>query len=98
MTHKADRSHKSKKERKRLSTMRKVKIVGEGRFVRRTSKPKKQGKSVRSQILRVDADFADYVRTRAEKEGSVTEVTRKIYQMLVSNELPQVIEKMETIQ
>lgn len=78
MTNKANRSHKSKEEQKRLSKQRKVKVIGDGRFVQRAKRPAKHGKNVKSQILRVDANFADWVRGQAETEGSVTEVTRKL--------------------
>lgn len=83
---KVDRSHKSKLEQKRLNKQRKVKVIGDGRFVQRAKRPAKQGKAVKSQILRVDANFADWVRKRAETEGSVTEVTRKLYQRIIEAE------------
>lgn len=76
---KAERAHKSKRERKRLAKQRKVKIVGEGRFLRRVARPQKHGVKVKSQNLRVAAEFADWCRRRAETEGSVTEVTRNLY-------------------
>ena len=81
------RGHKSKAEQKRLKKNGKVKVVGEGRFVQRTKKPAKQGKTVKSQLLRVDAGFADWCRKQAEQDGSVTEVTRKLYQKIRQAEI-----------
>lgn len=57
-------------------------IVGPGRFVQRSRKPQQQGKKVKSVLIRVDANFAMLCRKRAETEGSVTEVTRKLFQLL----------------
>lgn len=59
-----------------------VRVVGEGRFVQRVRKPQAQGKKVKSVMLRVDADFAAMCRKRAETDGSVTEVTRKMYMLM----------------
>lgn len=53
-----------------------------GGFARRVKRPKRQGKTVKSVMLRVDADFAEWCRKRAEAEGSVTEVTRKLFRAL----------------
>lgn len=85
-TQKPNRSHKSKAEQKRLNKQRKVKIIGEGRFVQRSAKPKRQGKNLRSRLIRVDANFADWCRRRAETEGSITEVTRKLFQSIITAE------------
>lgn len=82
---KPKRDHKSKAERKRLAKS-KVKVIGDGRFVQRAKKPQRQGKTVKSQLLRVDANFADWCRRRALIEGSVTEVTRNLYQRIVAAE------------
>jgi len=65
--------------KKKKSTVR---VVGEGRFVQRVRKPQAQGRKVKSVMLRVDADFAALCRKRAETDGSVTEVTRKLYVIL----------------
>lgn len=51
-------------------------------FTRRTKRVKRQGKKVKSVMLRVDADFAEMCRKRAETEGSVTEVTRNLFRLL----------------
>lgn len=73
---KAKRSHKSKAERRRKSGLR---IFGEG-FVERSRNPKMIGKSVKSATIRVDADFAQFIRRRAMESGvSITDVTRMIY-------------------
>ncbi len=61
----------------------KVKVVGEGRFVQRARRPTKQGKKIKSQLLRVDAGFADWCRKRAETDGSVTNVTRKLHERIL---------------
>lgn len=87
MVQKPRRDHKSKAEQKRLNKTRKVKVVGEGRFVQRAKKPEKQGKTVKSQLLRVDAGFADWCRKQAEKDGSVTKVTRELHRKLVQAEI-----------
>jgi hypothetical protein len=81
------REHKSKAEKKRLAKQRKVKVVGEGRFVQRAKRPAKQGKNVKSQLLRVDGGFADWCRKKAETDGSVTVVTRKLHHQLKQAEL-----------
>lgn len=86
MVSKPKRDHKSKTEQKRLGKQRKTKVVGEGRFVQRAKKPAKQGKHVKSQLLRVDAGFADWCRKKAETDGSVTKVTRELYQRIVKAE------------
>ena len=86
MVSKPTRSHKSKTEQKRLNKTRKVKVVGEGRFVQRAKRPTKQGKRLKSQMIRVDAGFADWCRRKAETEGSVTKVTRRIHQSILAAE------------
>jgi len=86
MVNKAKRSHKSKAEQKRLNKQRKTKVIGEGRFSRRTAKPETQGTVVKSQLLRVDAGFADWCRKRAEIEGTVTRVTRNLFQRITAAE------------
>lgn len=82
------RGHKSKKEQQRLKKVRRVKVVGDGRFVQRTAKPTLQGKKVKSQNLRVDANFAAWCRQQAQAEGngSITEVTRKLYDKIKAAE------------
>ena len=82
MTNKPNRSHKSKKEQKRLEKVSTTKIVGEGRFVQRTRKPQKHGKRIKSVLIRVDAEFAAFCRKQARIDGSITEVTRKIYERI----------------
>lgn len=70
----AQRSHKSKKERRRKPAAR---IYGE--FVERVRDPKDEGGDSRSRIVRVDADFAAYLRKVAKARGiSLTEVTRRM--------------------
>ncbi len=82
MTNKPNRSHKSKEVQKKLAKTSTAKVVGEGRFVQRTRKPQTHGKKVKSVLVRIDADFAAYCRKRARIEGSITEVTRNIYQKI----------------
>jgi hypothetical protein len=73
---KPSRSHKSKKEQKKPSTVR----VFEGGFVERSRKPQQHGEFHKSQLLRVDADFAEFVRGEAMRSGSsITEVTRQLH-------------------
>ncbi len=86
MVNKPKRSHKSKTEQKRLNKTRKVKVVGEGRFVQRAKKPVIQGKKTKSQLIRVDHDFANWCRQKAERDGSITEVTRKLYRKIMEAE------------
>ena len=71
------RSHKSKKEQRKKSTVR----VINGGFIERTRKPVITGEGdLKSRMIRVDADFADYLRRTAMKEGiSLTAVTRNLY-------------------
>lgn len=88
MTNKPNRSHKSKQQQKTLEKS-KVRVVGEGRFVQRTRKPKAQGKKTKSVLTRIDADFAAYCRKCARTEGSITEVTRRIYQEIKAREAKQ---------
>ena len=76
---KPDRSHKSKAEQKRLAKKSAVKIVGNG-FVQRTAKPKVEGEKKRSQLIRVSADFAGWLRQQAKVHGTVTNVTRRLYE------------------
>lgn len=70
------RSHKSKKEQKKKSSVR----VINGGFVERTRKPAITGEGdLTSRMVRVDAGFADYLRTLAMKSGkSITAVTRDL--------------------
>ena len=86
MTKTPKRIHKSKKHRIKRVKSNKVKLVGDGGFARRVQRPKRQGKKVKSLLIRVDADFADWCRSRAEVEGSMTEVTRKLYQQIRETE------------
>jgi len=73
------RSHKSKKEQARKSSVR----VFEGGFIERSRKPQQQGDNLKSQLLRVDAGFAAFVRGEAMRSGvSITEVTRQLYHSL----------------
>ncbi len=76
---KPERSHKSKKEQQKKSS---VQIVSGG-FVQRSRKPQQHGDERRSQLLRVDADFAQWVRNEAMVKGTgITEVTRQLYHSL----------------
>lgn len=77
------RSHKSKKEQKRKSSVR---IVGGG-FVERVRHPQIDGGSVESQVIRVDAGFANWLREEAKRGGhSITDITRTIHGVLLSEE------------
>jgi hypothetical protein len=70
------RSHKSKKEQRRKSSVR----VVNGGFVERTRKPQQHGDAIKSQLVRVDAEFAAWVRSEAGASGiSITEVTRQLF-------------------
>lgn len=70
------------KKEKMAPTKPKVRVVGPGRFVQRSRKPQRIGKKVKSVMLRVDVQFAELCRKRAETEGSITEVTRQLYRVL----------------
>lgn len=70
------RAHKSKVERKKLDKVSAVRIIGG--FVQRTAKPEVTGSNRKSQMVRVDADFAAFLRMEAVKHGGITEVTRKL--------------------
>lgn len=70
------RSHKSKKEQAKKSTA----CVVNGGFIERTRNPEVTGEAVKSQMMRVSADFAGWVRAQAMQHGiSITEVTRMLY-------------------
>jgi hypothetical protein len=73
------RSHKSKKEQRAMAKKSAVKIVGNG-FVQRSAKPKVEGDKKRSQLIRVSADFAGWLRQQAKVHGTVTNVTRRLYE------------------
>ncbi len=77
---------KSKKKAPKKTS--RVKVVGEGRFVQRTRKPKAQGKKIKSVLTRIDAEFAAYCREKALTKGSITEVTRDIYHFIKDKEIP----------
>jgi len=72
--------------KKKKSVTTGSRIVGPGRFVQRARRPKQQGKKVKSALIRVDANFAMLCRKRAETEGSITEVTRRLFQLLNGGE------------
>ena len=73
------RSHKSKKEQARKSSVR----VYEGGFIERSRTPQQQGETFKSRLIRADAGFADFVRGEAMRSGvSITEVTRQIHHSL----------------
>ena len=73
------RSHKSKKEQTRKSSVR----VIEGGFIERSRKPQQQGDNLKSQLLRVDGNFAEWLRGEAMRSGtSITEVTRILHHSL----------------
>lgn len=78
MTRKPDRSHKSKKEQKRLAKKTTTKIVGNG-FVQRTTKPKVTGDDKKSRLVRIDFKFAEWLRSQAKSHGTITNVTRRLY-------------------
>lgn len=73
---KPQRSHKSKRDQKRKTSTR---ILGGG-FVERTMKPETHGETVKSRLIRVDSEFADWCRYEAARSGtSITEVTRQLF-------------------
>jgi hypothetical protein len=73
------RSHKSKKEQAKKSSVR---IINDG-FIERTKKPAVTGAEVKSRMVRIDAEFADWMREQAKLAGvSITEVSRSVYQSL----------------
>lgn len=77
---KPQRSHKSKKEQKRKSSVR---VFGGG-FIERSRRPQVHGEESKSRIIRVDADFAEYIRDVAKREGkSITDMTRALYLELI---------------
>lgn len=79
---KPKRAHKSKKDQKKKVTTR----IIEGGFVERTRKPATQGENLKSQLIRVDAKFAQWLREEAMKSGqSITDVTRILYMDLSAN-------------
>lgn len=71
------RSHKSKKERAKKSSVR---VINDG-FIERSKKPVVTGSGdIKSRMIRVDADFADHLRQTAMKEGvPITTVTRNLF-------------------
>lgn len=75
---KPNRSHKSKAEQKRLAKTAKTKVVGNG-FVQRTGKLNVIGDEKKSALLRIDANFAKWLRSQAKQHGSITNVTRRLY-------------------
>ncbi len=77
-TRKPDRSHKSKKEQKRLAKESTAKIVGNG-FVQRVAKPVVTGDDKKSRIVRIDARFAEFLRQQAKIHGTITNVTRRLF-------------------
>jgi hypothetical protein len=78
MVKKPARAHKSAAYRKAKKGS-KVRIVGNG-FVQRVKKPQVTGKKRKSVMLRVDAEFAAWVREAAKENKSVTAFTRKLVQ------------------
>jgi hypothetical protein len=75
---KPNRSHKSKAEQKRLAKVSTVKVVGNG-FAQRATKPLVVGDEKKSQLVRIDARFAAWLRAQAKKQhGSITNVTRRL--------------------
>lgn len=81
VSRKPDRSHKSKQKQKKKPVTR---ILGSG-FVERKKKPATHGKKVKSRTIRIDADFAEWLREQAvlgRRGKSVTEVSRQVYQFI----------------
>lgn len=77
---KPNRSHKSKKDQKKKATTR---IFGGG-FVERVKQPIVHGENSKSRLIRVDVDFAEYIRNIAKREGkSITDITRALYLELI---------------
>ena len=54
-----------------------------GTFKKTSRKPATMGTALKSRMIRVDADFAEWCRAEAMKSGvSITEVTRSLYQAM----------------
>ncbi len=78
-TSKPKRAHKSKQQQKQKSS---VKVINDG-FIQRKAKPDITGTNLQSRMVRVDAEFAEWMRREAMKNGtSITEVSRSVYQMM----------------
>ena len=76
---KPKRAHKSKKQQAKKSSVR---VINDG-FIERSRKPATMGTALKSRMIRVDADFAEWCRAEAMKSGvSITEVTRSLYQAM----------------
>lgn len=76
---KATKKPASKKPASKKST---VKVINDG-FIQRNAAPATAGRTLKSRMVRVDADFAEYMRQEAMKAGvSITEVSRSIFQSL----------------
>ena len=75
------RSHKSKKDKAKKSSVR---IINDG-FIERSKAPQVTGSKdgLQSRMMRVDISLANYMREQAKKNGkSITEVSRDIYHAL----------------
>lgn len=72
---------KAKAKRKTASKPA-VKVINDG-FIQRNAKPAIMGKALKSRMVRVDAELAEYMRAEAMKAGtSITEVSRSIFQAI----------------
>ena len=57
-----------------------AKVINDG-FIQRNAKPAITGQVLKSRMVRIDAEFADWMRREAMKAGtSITEVSRSVYQ------------------
>lgn len=71
------RAHKGAREKKKLERVSEVRIIGG--YIRRSMKPNVTGNKIKSQMIRVDANFANLLRNFAVRYGGITEVTRKLH-------------------
>lgn len=79
--------HPDKKRTRKAKVASKAKKstakVINGGFIQRVAKPASIGMAFKSRMVRVDGEFADWLREEAKRAGtSVTEVSRSVYQSL----------------
>lgn len=75
---------KKKPAAKPKATVKKssVKVINDG-FTQRSARPAIIGKTLKSRMVRVDAEFADWMREEAKRAGvSITEVSRSVFQSI----------------
>ena len=59
-------------------------VVAQQTFNERVKQVKVVGETLRSRMVRVDADFADFLRDTAKKQGtSITEISRAVHQSVI---------------